>query len=99
MKQCVRVREQTGANTLEKAYDFARNNAITTMDSLQTFQSDRAITRQEAAKMFVTMAEKVYDKKIASFPEVCNTLYNDDKAFGSTLKSFVYSACALDLMK
>ena len=99
MKQCVRVREQTGATSLQKAYDFARNNGITTMDSLQTFQSDRAITRQEAAKMFVTMAEKVYGKKIASFPEVCNTLYNDDKTFGSTLKSFVYSACALDLMK
>lgn len=78
MKQCVRAREQTGANTLEKAFDLARNNGITTMDSLQTFQSNRAITRQEAAKMFVTMAEKVYGKVYASFPDVCNSAYKDE---------------------
>lgn len=99
MKQCVRVREQTGANILEKAYDLAWNNGITTMDSLTTFAPDRAITRQEAAKMFVTMAEKLYGKAYASFPDTCNIPYKDETIFWSHLKSFVYSACALGLMK
>jgi len=81
MKQCVRIREQTGANILEKAYDLAWNNGITTMDSLTTFAPDRAITRQEAAKMFVTMAEKLYGKAYASFPETCNIPYKDETIF------------------
>jgi hypothetical protein len=33
---------------------------MTTMQSTQEYRANDAITRQEAAKMFVTLAEKTY---------------------------------------
>ncbi len=98
-QQCVRVWENTGATSLEIAYDFGFNQGMTTMQSTQEYRANDAITRQEAAKMFVTLAEKTYWKSYGSFPEVCNTPYKDESLFDPTLKSFIYDACAHEIMK
>jgi hypothetical protein len=96
--ECVRAWEYQ-ATALEKAYDLAYNNGITTMKSLQEFRANDTITRQEAAKMFVAMAEKLFNKTYASYSDDCNVAYADEKAFDITLKNNIYDACALGLMK
>jgi hypothetical protein len=96
--ECVKVWEYQ-ATALEKAYDLAYNNGITTMKSLQKFRANDTITRQEAAKMFVKMAENVFNKKYASYPDECNKTYTDEKMFDSTLKNDIYGSCAHGIMK
>jgi hypothetical protein len=104
--ECVRVWEQT--SELEKAYDFAYNNGITTMDSLKKFRTDDSITRQEAAKMFVVFAKKVLGKtREEGFSSECNETL-DESWFGSpngiddidpTLSSYLVDACKANIMK
>lgn len=98
-KECVRIWENTGATTFELAYDFAFNQGMTTMQTVETFRGSDFITRQEAAKMLVAFAEGAFDKTYASFPDVCNTPYTDESLFDETLKAFIYEACAHSMMK
>lgn len=95
---CVKIWEYSATDD-EKAYDFAFNLGMTTMKTLKDFRLNDKITRQEAAKMFVAYAENAFGAKYASYPEDCNVVYLDEKLFGPTLKDFIYSACALDIMK
>ena len=40
----------------------------------------------------------IFGKKYASFPEKCNTTYEDENSFDTSLKNDIYTACALDIM-
>jgi heat shock protein HslJ len=97
-KACVDAENDTGASSLEVAYDFAFNVGMTTMETLPTFRSNDVITRQEAAKMFVALAVGAYDKDAEASSELCVT-YSDDAIFDYSLRSFIYSACAHGMMK
>jgi heat shock protein HslJ len=97
--ECVRIWENTWATSFELAYDFAFNQGMTTMQTVEQFRGNDLITRQEAAKMLVAFAEGAFDKSYASFPEVCNKAYSDESLFDVTLKSFIYDACAHGMMK
>lgn len=95
---CVRTWEYDATDD-EKAYDFAFNMGMTSMKTVTAFRLDDKITRQEAAKMLVAYAENAFDAKYASYPDDCNVAYLDDKSFDSTLKDYIYSACAHNIMK
>jgi hypothetical protein len=90
--QCVRPWEK------EIVFNFAVVNKITSMTTIEQFRPADMVTRQEAAALFVRTAEKLYDKKYASFPEKCNTPYKDEITISKDFKEIVHSACALDLM-
>jgi len=91
-RQCVRPWEK------KIVFDFAVNNQITRMITIESFRPADLVTRQEAAALFVRTAEKLYDKKYASFSDNCNILYKDDATISKDFKEIVYSACALGLM-
>ncbi len=90
--QCVRPWEK------KIVFDFAVNHQITSTITIEQFRPADTVTRQEAAALFVRTAEKLYDKKYASFPDNCNILYKDDATISKGFKEIVYSACALGLM-
>lgn len=79
-------------------FDFAVTYQITSTKTPEDFRPADAVTRQEAAAMFVRTAQKLYDTKYASFPDKCNILYKDDASISKDFKEIVYTACAFDLM-
>lgn len=91
-KQCIRPWEK------KIIFDFAVDHQITSMTTLEKFRPADMVTRQEAAAIFVRTAEKLYDKKYASFSNHCNILYKDDATISKDFKEIVYSACAFGLM-
>lgn len=92
MTQCVRSWE------VKNTFDFAVKNQITSIATIEKFRPIDTVTREEAAAIFVRTAEKLYDKKYASFPDTCTILYKDDSTISKDFKKIVYSACALGLM-
>lgn len=94
---CIRVWEHTGASTLEKAYDFAFNQGMTTMNSVQTFRAFDTITRQEAAKMFMMLKDKTVDA--ATYGALSSMLFSDAGQFDPTLKDYIYSSYVAGIMQ
>ncbi len=90
--QCIRPWEK------EQVLNFAVSNKITSATTLEQFRPADTITRQEAAAVFVRTAERLFNKRYASFPDNCNILYKDDTIISKDFKEIVYSACAFDLM-
>jgi hypothetical protein len=97
-KECVRPWESQ-ATDLEKAYDLAYNNGITTIDSLQKFRANDAITRQEAAKMFYQSAVSLFSKDAVDLSVVRLIPYKDDSMFDPSLRDFIYQTRILDIIK
>jgi hypothetical protein len=91
--------EQVLLNRFQTPYYFARMYGMTTMQDLVRFRTDDVITRQEAAKMFVSLAEQAYGKSYDTMPAHCAIKYKDDQDFDYTLRGYIYDACAHDLMK
>lgn len=95
---CVGIWEYQ-ASDLEKNYDFAFNNGITIKNSIKKFRANDNITRQEAAKMFVAMAENVLWMPIADLSIVRLIPYSDDINFDSSLRDFIYKARIYNIMQ
>lgn len=91
-QECVRPWEQKGADLVTWAY----NNGITKFDTVDGFNGDVAITRQQAAKMFMARLQST-NLPIAMPAIYC--VFEDETSIDPTLTASVNSACALGLMK
>lgn len=89
---CVRPWEQNGADLVTWAY----NNGITKFDTVDGFNGDSAITRQQAAKMFMARLQST-NLPIAMPKIYC--VFEDETSIDPTLKASVNDVCALGLMK
>lgn len=93
MSACIRPWEKS--DTLVK---WAYGSGLTKYDTVEKYGYDRSITRQEAAAIFARAGEKTLGLRYASYPDVCNIAYTDEKEFDASLKDDIYSACAFDMM-
>jgi hypothetical protein len=64
------------------------------MDSLKKFRANDSITRQEAAKMFVSLKKNLFHNSLNT-NYACEDAYHDGASFDPTLQSFIREACTL----
>lgn len=81
--------------TLQSAFDFARKHQMTSKVTLEDFNAERMISREEAATMFVRLAKNFYHQDTVINDK---SIYHDDADIYSGLDDGVYEAQALDLM-
>jgi hypothetical protein len=80
-------------------YEWARENEITTMDTLEYANPDWLLTRWHMAKMVVNFAQNVLWKTIPTeYPDKCNWKDKESERESSEIKEYAKKACALWLM-
>lgn len=89
---CVRPWEQKWTDVVTWAY----NNGITKFDTVDDFHGNVAITRQQAAKMFMARLQST-NQPFAMPAIYC--VFEDEASIDPTLKASVNDVCALGLMK
>ena len=80
-------------------YEWAHENDITTMDTLEYANPDWLLTRWHMAKMVVNFAQNVLWKTIPTeYPDKCNWKDKESERESSEIKEYAKKACALWLM-
>jgi hypothetical protein len=80
-------------------YLWARENNITTMDTLEEANPDGLLTRWHMAKMVVNFAQNVLWRSIpTTYPDKCNWKDKESDRESPEIKEFAKKACALWLM-
>ena len=80
-------------------YEWARENEITTTDTLEYANPDWLLTRWHMAKMVVNFAQNVLWKTIPTeYPDKCNWKDKESERESSEVKEYAKKACVLWLM-
>lgn len=80
-------------------YQWARENGITTMDTLEEANPDGPLTRWHMAKMAVNFAENVLWKRIpTTYSDKCNWNDKESERESEEIKIYAKKACALWVM-